>query len=117
MPTNKGIHAAQPHIVVEIIEYVPDSIVSKTVVKKSAGEVTATSFDEGEELCERITEYDTYVQIIDGKAEVTINKIVHKLKLGDGIVIPSEALHCFKADEQFKMITTIIKNTGPDKKE
>lgn len=105
---NSGLPKPQSHVIIELVEYVPDSIVSKTVIKKTNGGVTATSFDEGEKLCETTTEQDIYVQIIDGKAEVSINNIDHKLNLGEGIVIPANTLHCFKAEEQFKMITTMI---------
>jgi len=98
------------HIVVEIVEYVPDSIVSKTVVNKTSGNVTATSFDEGEKLCEKTIEHDIYVQVIDGKASITIGRELHHLNLGEGIIIPADIPHCFIADSQFKMITTIIKD-------
>jgi hypothetical protein len=37
------------HIVVEIIEYIPNAVVSKTIVKKITGNVTASSFDAGED--------------------------------------------------------------------
>jgi quercetin dioxygenase-like cupin family protein len=104
---NSAIPKSQVHIILEIIEYVPDSIVSKIVLKKNGG-VTATAFDEGEKFCEKSNEYDTYVQIVDGKAQITINNICHELRLGEGIVIPANTLHCFKAEEQFKMITTIV---------
>ena len=107
---NAELKRAIPHIIVEIIEYVPDSIVSKTIIKKTTGNVTATSFDEGEELCEKRIAFDTYVQIIDGNAEVTIDKKSYMLKLGSGIIIPAHSLHCFNAYEQFKMITTVIKS-------
>ena len=103
-----------PHIIVEIIEYVPDSVVSRTIIKKTTGNVTATSFDEGEELCEKKIPFDTYVQIIDGIAEVTIDKKSYMLKLGSGIVIPAHALHCFNAPKQFKMISTVIKSGYED---
>ncbi len=109
-PRKNELPKSESHIIVEIVEYVPDSVVTKTVVKKSGGDVTATSVDEGEELCEKTSEFDTYVQIIDGKADVTIGKKEFKLKLGEGIVIPANTVHCFNADEQFKMITTIINN-------
>jgi quercetin dioxygenase-like cupin family protein len=113
--TNNGLPKSQSHTILEIVEYVPDSIVSKTVIKQSDSGVTATSFDEGEKLCEKTTEYDTYVQIIAGKADVTINSIDHKLNLGEGIIIPAGTLHCFKAEEKFKMITTVIASiTGKD---
>lgn len=98
------------HIVVEIVEYAPDCIVSKTVVNKNSGNVTATSFDEGEKLCEKTIEHDIYVQIIDGKASITIGSELHHLNLGEGIIIPANITHCFIADSQFKMITTIIKD-------
>lgn len=98
------------HIIVEIIEYVPNAVVSKTIIKKTTGNITVTSFDEGEELEEKILPFDCYIQIIDGTAEVVINKKKYKLRLGEGIVIPAHTSHCFNANEQFKMISTIIKS-------
>lgn len=109
-PRKNELPKSTSHIIVEIVEYIPDSVMSKTVIKKSGGDVTATSVDEGEELCDKTTEFDTYVQIIDGKADVTIDNKVFNLKLGEGIVIPANTVHCFHAEEQFKMITTIINN-------
>ena len=72
------------------------------------------SFDEGEELSEKTIPFDTYVQIIHGSAQVTINKVEHQLPLGSGIIIPAHSLHCFHANEQFKMISTIIKSGYED---
>jgi len=97
-------------IIVEIIEYLPDTIVSKTIIKKTTGNVTVSSFAVGEELAEKTSPYDNYIQIIDGTAEVIINEIKYSLKLGEGIVIPANTAHCFNAKEQFKMICTIIKS-------
>jgi len=105
---------SKTHIIVEIIEYVPNSIVSKTIIKKTTGNVTVSSFDEGEELAEKKSPYDNYIQIIDGEAEVIINEKSYKLKLGEGIVIPANAPHCFNANEQFKMISTVIKSETED---
>ncbi len=102
------------HIIVEIVEYVPNAVLSKTIIKKSTGNITAMSFYEGEELSEKISPFDTYVQIIHGKAQVNINKIEYHLKLGTGIIIPAHALHCFHANEKFKMILTVIKSGYED---
>jgi quercetin dioxygenase-like cupin family protein len=54
--------------------------------------------------------FDNYIQIIDGSAEVIISDKVYKLRLGEGIVIPAHAVHRFNANEQFKMISTVIKS-------
>jgi quercetin dioxygenase-like cupin family protein len=102
------------HIIVEIIEYVPNAVVSKTIIKKTTGNVTATSLDAGEELAEKTSPFDTFIQIIDGSAEVTIKDKLFSLKLGEGIIIPAHAVHHFTANEQFKMISTVIKSGYED---
>jgi quercetin dioxygenase-like cupin family protein len=98
------------HIIVEIIEYVPNAVVSKTIIKKTTGNITVSSFAMGEELAEKTSPFDNYIQIIDGQAEVIIDEKKYELKLGEGIIIPAHASHCFNANEQFKMISTIIKS-------
>jgi quercetin dioxygenase-like cupin family protein len=105
---------AKMHIIVEIIEYVPNAVVSKTIIKKTTGNITVTSFASGEELAEKTSPFDNYIQIIDGAAEVVINEKKYKLKLGEGIIIPAHAPHCFNANEQFKMISTVIKSGYED---
>lgn len=104
------IEKSTPHIIVEIIEYVPNAVVSKTIIKKTTGNVTVTSLDAGEELGEKTLAFDNYIQIIDGAAQISINDKTYKLKLGEGITIPAHATHCFNAAQQFKMLSTIIKS-------
>ena len=111
---NLELEKGKTHIVVEIIEYMSNAIVSKNIIRKVTGNVTASSFDTGEELDEKISPYDTYIQIIDGVAELTINEKKFKLKLGDGIIIPAHSKHHFNANEQFKMISTVIKSGYED---
>ncbi|WP_298393537.1 cupin domain-containing protein [Flavobacterium sp.] len=108
------LEKGKTHIVVEIIEYMPNAIVSKTIIKKTTGNVTVSSFDAGEELDEKISPFDSYIQIIDGVAELTLNDKKIKLKLGDGIIIPAHSKHHFNANVQFKMISTVIKSGYED---
>ena len=89
-------------------------MVSKTILKKTTGNITVSSFAMGEELADSISPHDIYVQIIDGTAELDISKKRYQLKLGEGIVIPAHATYCFNANEQFKMITTVIKSAYDD---
>ncbi len=67
------IEKSTAHITVEIIEYIPNAVVSKTILKKSTGNISVMSFDSGEGLTEKTTPFDTFVQIIDGKAEIVIS--------------------------------------------
>jgi len=104
------IEKSVPHIIVEIIEYVPNSVLSKTIIKKTTGNVTAMAFDTGEELAERILPFDSFIQVIDGNAEILIDRKSTQLKLGEGMIIPAHALSMIKARQRFKIILTVIKS-------
>jgi quercetin dioxygenase-like cupin family protein len=98
------------HIIVEIIEYVSNSVVMKTIIKKSTGNISVMSFDSGEGLTERSSPFDTYAQIIEGKADIVIDKISNILVSGQGIVIPAHSPNHINPNGRFKMILTIIKS-------
>jgi quercetin dioxygenase-like cupin family protein len=104
------VEKAKALIVVEIIEYVLNSVVIKSIIKRSTGNITAVSFDTGEALNERTIPFDTFVQIIEGKAEILIDGISNLLNTGQSIIIPAHTSSIVKANERFKMISTVIKS-------
>jgi quercetin dioxygenase-like cupin family protein len=108
------IEKGKSHVVVKIIEYIPNAVLSKTIIKKITGNITLSSFDEGEELEEKTSPFDIFIQIIDGTAEISINEKIFKLKIGEGIVIPAHSIHSFNANEKFKMLSTVIKSGYED---
>ena len=59
------IPKATSHIVVELIQYEHDSVVSKSIMKRATGSINAMSFDNGEGLNEKTSPFDTYAQVID----------------------------------------------------
>ena len=97
-------------IIVEVIEYIPNSVVIKTIIKKTTGNITVSSFDSGEALTEKTSPFDTFIQVIDGKAEVAINDVSHQLDTGQSIIIPAHSRNIIKANVRFKMISTVIKS-------
>ena len=114
-PTENKIHGAdleksRAHILVEIIEYVPHSVLIKTIIKKNTGNVSVMSFDSDEGLTEKISPFDSFAQIIDGKAEIVIEGESNLLATGQGIIIPAHKPNIIIAKERFKMILTIIKS-------
>jgi quercetin dioxygenase-like cupin family protein len=104
------VEKATAHIIVEIIEYVSNSVVIKSIIKKTTGNISAVSFDTGEALSEKKVPFDTFIQIIDGNAEIIIDGISNFLNTGQSIVIPAHTSNIVKANERFKMISTIIKS-------
>jgi quercetin dioxygenase-like cupin family protein len=107
---NTEFEKSKAFIIVEIIEYVPNSVVSKTIIKKSTGNISAVAFDTGEGLTEKISPFDTFAQIIDGKAEIVIDGKSYFLETGQSMIIPAHTSNIVKANERFKMISTVIKS-------
>jgi quercetin dioxygenase-like cupin family protein len=104
------LEKSKSHIIVEIIEYMANSVVTKTIIKKSTGNISVMSFDSGEGLTEKTTPFDTFVQIIEGKAEIVIDRVSNLLESGEGIIIPAHSPNFIKPNGRFKMISTIIKS-------
>lgn len=104
------LEKSQAFIVIKIIEYVPDSGVSKTIIRKTMGNVSAVSFGSGEKVVEKTSSTDTLIQVIDGDAEFIINGESNNLKAGQSMVIPAHSDTKVNADFSFKMISTVIKN-------
>jgi quercetin dioxygenase-like cupin family protein len=109
---NKGreIESGTPHIIVELIEYEHDAVVSKSILKRATASINALSFSTGEGLNEQISPDDTYVQIIDGSAIIEIDGKAHTLQTGDGILIPANKPSHIKPNGRFKLILTVIKS-------
>lgn len=91
------------------IQYEPGGIVSKIIMKNTAGNVTLFAFDKNQQLSEHTAPYDALVQVIEGKAEVFINKLPFLLQSGESIIMPAGIPHALNAAESFKMILTMLK--------
>lgn len=93
----------------KMIEYSKGGVVSKQVLKTGAGNITLFSFDKAQGLSEHSAPFDAFVQIIEGKAEILINKEPFLLRAGESIIMPANVPHSLKAVEKFKMLLTMIK--------
>lgn len=93
----------------ELIEYANDSIVSKTLLDKSAGTITLFAFDQGQKLSEHTAPYDAVVQVLDGKARLTIGGEQQEVSQGQIIIMPANVPHAVNAGERFKMLLTMIR--------
>jgi quercetin dioxygenase-like cupin family protein len=92
------------------IAYVSNGVLTKSIIKKATGNISLMSFDCGEGLAEKTSPFDTFAQIIDGRAEIVIDGSSHFLEVGQGIILPAHLPNVFRANERFKMILTVIKS-------
>jgi quercetin dioxygenase-like cupin family protein len=111
LPTNAGgIEKGEAHIIVELIEYEHNEVVTKSIMKKTTGSINAQAFDTGEGLNEKISPFDTYVQVIDGSAVIDVDGKPVKLETGQGILIPAHKTSKIDPNGRFKLLLTVIKS-------
>lgn len=92
------------------VEYAGKGIVSKTILKKEAGNVSIFAFDQGEGLSEHSAPFDALIQVLDGKAEIIIDSKPYAVSKGEIIIMPANIPHAVKATERFKMLLTMIRS-------
>ena len=92
-----------------LVEYAADSIVSKTILDKSAGTITLFAFDKGQKLSEHTAPYDAVVQVLDGSARIKIGGEDVRVSDGEIIIMPANVPHAVAAEEKFKMLLTMIR--------
>ena len=107
---NNEQEKSQIFVVVAIADYVPQSVVIKTIIKKPTGNVTVSSVDTREDIVGKTSPFDTFIQVIDGKAEVVLDDQSHLLDTGQAIIIPANSRNIIKSDVRFKIISTVIKS-------
>jgi quercetin dioxygenase-like cupin family protein len=91
------------------VDYSDGAIVSKNVLKRTTGNISLFAFDKGEGLSEHTAPFDAMVQIVDGKAEISIAGEKYILEKGDTIIMPANIPHALKAVEKYKMVLTMIR--------
>ena len=91
------------------IDYAENSVVSKRVIEKPAGNITLFSFDKGQKLSEHSAPFDAMVQVVEGSVEILINRQSFVLNEGETIIMPANIPHALMAVERFKMLLTMIK--------
>src|SRR5512137_2747071 len=92
----------------ELISYQEGSVVSRMIVYKKSGTITLFAFDKGEGLSEHTAPFDAIATIIDGEAEISIEKTQYLLKEGQMIIMPANKPHALHAEQRFKMMLTMI---------
>ena len=95
-----------------LVEYQDGAVVSRTIMDRPTGTVTLFSFDKGQGLSEHTAPFDALVHILDGEAIVTISGNDLLLKAGEATIMPADEPHALKAEERFKMMLVMIRDSG-----
>lgn len=109
MAEKKGVALGEAINLVNLAGYADGAVVSRTVIDKPVGTITAFSFDAGEGLSEHTAPYDAFVQVLDGEAEININGEARNVAAGEIIIMPANIPHSLRAVKRFKMLLVMIR--------
>lgn|SRR5690606_2112092 len=99
---------------IDAVDYISGSVVMKSILRKSSGNVTIVSFDSGEIMHSKSSPFDNLIQIVEGEAEVHIEEKSIRMEAGQIMIIPANVKNSIKAIIRFKMLSTIIKSGYED---
>jgi len=94
----------------ELVDYQEGSVVSRTLLEKPTGTVTAFAFDREEGLSEHTAPFDALVQVVEGEAEIVISGRPFQVREGEMLVMPAGEPHALRAVGRFKMLLTMIRS-------
>ena len=89
--------------------FVPNGIVSRTLLRTTNSRVVLFGFDEGQELTEHTSTQHAVIQILSGECEFSLAGKLHALKAGDLLYLPPNLAHAVKGTTQFSMLLTLTK--------
>lgn len=109
MDEKRGLPPAEAVRLETLVDFAAGAVVSRTIAQSPAGTVTLFAFDAGQGLSEHQAPYDAIVQVLAGRAELTIGG--RKVVAGPGEVVrmPANVPHAVDARERFKMLLTMIR--------
>jgi quercetin dioxygenase-like cupin family protein len=93
----------------DLVDYEEGRVVSRTIAAKSHVNITLFAFDKGEEISAHTSPGDAMVQVLDGRATITIDGRAMDAGAGQVVVMPANVPHSVYAADRFKMLLTVVK--------
>ena len=104
----KNIEKSKVLLLKDEVAYQSGQIVSKTLVQNDAVSITLFAFDKDEEISTHESGGDAMVLCLDGVGKITIDGVEYILRAGESIVMPARHPHAVYAQEQYKMLLTVV---------
>ena len=105
----KNIDFSRAVTVTDLVGYEEGRVVSRTLAAKPHVNITLFAFDQGEEISAHTSPGDAMVQILDGRARITIDGEALEADAGQVVVMPANVPHAVYAATRFKMMLTVVK--------
>jgi quercetin dioxygenase-like cupin family protein len=93
-----------------LVNYQEGSVVSRTLINRTAGTITLFAFDEGQGLSEHTAPFDAVAHVLEGDAEIMVAGEPLRTTGGEAVLMPANQPHALKALKKFKMLLTMVRS-------
>lgn len=93
----------------EETQFVPNGIVSRTLLNAANARTVLFGFAEGQELTEHTSTQHALIHILSGECEFSLAGKPHILQAGTLLYLPPNLPHAIKATKQFSMLLMLLK--------
>lgn len=104
-----GLPPARALRLADQVDYLPGSVVSRTLAKRKGGNLTLFAFDAGQGLSEHTAPFDAFVEVLDGRAEIVVGGEKVDAAAGETVLMPAGVPHALHARERFKMLLSMVR--------
>lgn len=104
------IERAIVYTTVDLVDYVESKHETAKIISKITGSVAIVAVDADVVTANKTSPFDTLLYILEGSAEVKIDKQKHHLTAGQCIILPAHIDSNIVSKTRFKMLLTVIKS-------
>jgi quercetin dioxygenase-like cupin family protein len=104
----KNIPMSEALSLAGLVEVAPGKIVSRTFVQRPEMTITLFSFAAGEGVSTHSAPGDAMLYVLEGQAKVTIGGKPMTVNTGEVVVMPANIPHGVDAEQDFKMLLTVV---------
>jgi len=105
----QNIEGQQVFKMKEMVSYEKGQVVSMTLANLDQVKLTLFAFSQGEGISSHAAPGDAMVEILEGKAEITVDGKAYSLSEGESLIMPKGLPHALKAVTDYKMLLTLVK--------
>ena len=105
---------SSPQSLAGLVDYQPESVVSRVVLRNEGGTLTVFAFAAGQGLSEHSNPNDATILVLEGRVHASVGSHEHTLVEGDSLYLPPSVPHALFPGEPFKMLLTLLKKPRRD---
>lgn len=104
------LERATVYTTTDVVDYTTGKHETARIISKTTGSVAIVAVDAGVNTGYKTSPFDTLLYVLEGSAEVIIDRQTHQLTAGQCIILPAHFGSNVVSRKKFKMLLTVIKS-------